>query len=612
MNQKIKDSLDKLPSLPGVYLMKNAYDKVIYVGKAKVLKNRVRQYFQISANHEAKVRAMIDSIDSFEFIVTDTEVEALILENSLIKENQPHYNILLRDDKTHPYIKITINEDFPRILKSRKVLKDGARYFGPYTNVGAVNDLLDSVKDLYKLRTCNRDINKSIIKKEKPCLNYYIKKCSAPCIRSISQEKYYEDCKEIIGFLEGKSTILLENQKEKMKKYALAEQYEEAAVVRDRIQGIEKLLERQKIVYTTSKEQDYIAIFEERGYISIQMFFVREGKIVGIENNFMKNDTLSSKDEILSTYIKQYYLSGVQIPKEIIFEKEIEDMDIISQMITRIKGSNIKLIVPKKGENKKLLQLVSSNAESMFNQKVDKHELQQLANKENIIKLKEFLKLTTLPRRIESLDISNISGSDSVGTVVVYIDGKKAQNEYRKYKIKTVNGPNDYDSLKEIIERRFNKDLFNVEIPDLILVDGGKGQVSSVKSVLNKLELYIPVFGMYKDNNHKTEGLCNEKELWKLNKHTNLFRFVAGIQEEVHRFTINYHRKKRNVSMVKSMLDDIKGVGEVRKKRLLEKFETISNMKKASLTDLESTEGIDKKTALEIYDYFRKKDADSE
>lgn len=607
MNQKIKDSLDKLPNLPGVYLMKNAYDKVIYVGKAKILKNRVRQYFQNSANHDSKVRAMVQSIDSFEFIVTDNEIEALILENSLIKEKQPHYNILLRDDKTHPYIKITINEDFPRIIKSRKIIKDGAKYFGPYTNVSAVNDLLDSVKVLYNLRTCNKDIEKAIKRKEKPCLNYYIKTCSAPCIGAISQEKYYEDCKEIISFLEGKSQIILENLNKKMKQCALSEQYEEAAVIRDRIKGIEKLQERQRIVYTTSKEQDYIAIFSERGYISIQMFFVRDGKIVGMENSFIKNDTLSSKEEILNSYIKQYYLSGVEIPKEVVIEIRIEDMEAIAEMMSKVRGSVVKLLVPQKGENKKLLELVSSNAESMFNQKVDKQELQERTNYENLVKLKEFLNLSAIPQRIESLDISNISGSDSVGTVVVYINGKKIPNEYRKYRIKTVQGPNDYDSIKEIIDRRFNKDLFNVELPNLILVDGGKGQVSSVKSVLNELELKIPVYGMYKDDHHKTEGLCDENQLWKIPRSSNLYRFVGGIQEEVHRFTIDYHRKKRNTSMVKSILDEIKGIGKTRKKILLDHFHNMGNIKKATLEELEAVSGIDKKTALEVYNFFKKK-----
>ncbi|MGL5440596.1 MAG: excinuclease ABC subunit UvrC [Filifactoraceae bacterium] len=606
MNQKIKDSIDKLPNLPGVYLMKNSYGKIIYVGKAKILKNRVRQYFQNSNTQDLKVKAMVESIDSFEFIVTDNEIEALILENSLIKENQPHYNILLRDDKTHPYIKITMNEDFPRIIKTRKILKDKALYFGPYTNVGAVNDLIDTVKELYNLRTCNRDIVRSIKRKERPCLNFHIKKCSGPCVAAISKEKYYEDCKEIIDFLAGRSKSILENLNNKMKIYSNEQRFEEAAITRDRIFGIEKLLEKQKIVYTTSKDQDYIAIFLDRGFVSIQMFFIRGGRIVGLENIFIKNDSFISKSEILSAYIKQYYLSGVQIPKEIVIENYIEDIVNIEKMLTMIKGANIKIIVPKKGENKKLLNLVSSNAESMFNQKIDKNELQAEDSNNKLLGLKEFLNLNSLPKRIESLDISNISGTDSVGAVIVYVDGKKMPNEYRKYKIKTVKGPNDYDSIKEVIERRFNKELFDIELPDLILVDGGKGQVSSVKYVLEMLELNLPVYGMFKDENHKTEGLCDEFNFWKLNKRTNLYKFVAEIQEEVHRFTIEYHRKRRNNSMLSTVMSDIKGIGKVRQRILLDEFKTVANIKKASLIELESVKGINKNTALAVYNYFRK------
>lgn len=600
----IQEQLKKLPAEPGVYLMKNENDKIIYVGKAISLKNRVRQYFQSSKNHTSKVKSMVKNIAKFEYIITDSELEALILECNLIKQYRPKYNVLLRDDKTYPYIKVTVNEDYPRVLKVRKVLKDKAKYFGPYTNITAVNDTLEIMRNTYPIRTCNIDIEKAIANKVRPCLNKHIKKCIGPCTGEVSKEEYNKMIEEVILFLSGKEERLIEILKEKMNKCAMDFNFEDAAIYRDKIKSLEDMVQKQKIDSGTSDlNQDIIAMARAHDEACVQVFFIRNGKIVGREHFILEGVMDSSRKSILSSFVKQFYISQDYIPKEIIIEDEIEDSFVLEEWLTDKKGQKVNIKVPQKGDKKNLIEMVRKNAIEYLEKFSNLNKLKYQKSIGALEELKNILGLKDTPKRIESFDISNIQGVDSIGSMVVFTDGKKDKKEYRRYKIKTVEGPNDYDSMAEIVERRIKYENF----PDLILLDGGKGQVSAVKKVLDRYGVNIPLWGMYKDDKHRTKGLISQEKEIELDKTSNLYRFVASIQEEVHNYAISYHRSLRNKSLTKSVLDDIQGIGEKRKKALLSHFKSIEEIKVASFEDLLEVEGMNKSSAESVFKFFNNK-----
>ncbi len=599
----IQQHLKNLPAKPGVYLMKDKNDNIIYVGKAISLKNRVRQYFQSSKNHSSKVVSMVKNIKKFEYIITDSELEALILECNLIKQYRPKYNILLRDDKTYPYIKVTINEDYPRVLKVRRVIKDKAKYFGPYTNTGAVNDTLEIIRNTYPIRTCNIDIQKAIKNKMRPCLNLHIKKCVGPCVGNVDKDEYNKMVEEIILFLSGKEEKLIELLKEKMNKCAMDFNFEDAAIYRDKIKSLEDMMQKQKIDTTTSDlNQDIIAMARANDEACVQVFFVRNGKIVGREHFILEGTMEIEKASILGTFIKQFYMEQEYIPKELIIEDDIEDSFILQEWLSSKKGQKVIIKVPQKGEKRSLIEMVRKNAIEYLEKFSDTNKRKYEKSIGALDELKAILSLEKRPKRIESFDISNIQGVDSIGSMVVFTDGKKDKKEYRRYKIETVIGPNDYDSMAEIVDRRIKYG----NLPDLILLDGGKGQVSAVKKVLKLHNVEIPLWGMYKDDKHRTKGLISQEKQIELDKTSNLYRFVAGIQEEVHNYAITYHRSLRNKSLTKSVLDDIQGIGEKRKKALLNHFKDVENIKKATFEELLEVDGMNKTSCKSVYDFFRK------
>lgn len=601
----IQDHLKKLPSEPGVYLMKDKYDHIIYVGKAISLKNRVRQYFQSSKNHTSKVKSMVKNIYKFEYIITDSELEALILECNLIKRYRPKYNVLLRDDKTYPYIKVTTNEDYPRILKVRRVLKDKAKYFGPYTNITAVNDTLDLINSTYPIRSCKIDIEKAIKNKTRPCLNLHINKCLGPCTGNVSKEEYGKMIEEIIMCLSGKEEKLMELLKAKMNESSMNFRFEEAAIYRDKIKSLEEMIQKQKIDATvTDLNQDVVAMARAHNEACVQVFFIRNGKIVGREHFILEGVMDSPRASILGSFVKQFYNEQEYIPKELIIEDEIEDSCIVEEWLSSKKGQKVTIRVPQKGEKKSLVEMVRKNAVEYLEKFSDMNKRKYEKSIGALEELKRLLNLEKLPIRIESFDISNIQGVDSIGSMVVYTNAKKDKKEYRRYKIKTVIGPNDYDSMAEIVDRR----LKHGNLPDLILLDGGKGQVSAVKKVLELNDVDIPLWGMYKDDKHRTKGLiCKEKEI-ELDKTTSLYRFIASIQEEVHNYAITYHRSLRNKALTKSILDDIQGIGEKRKKALLSHFKDVEAIKEATFEDLLEVEGMNKSIAENVYNFFRKEE----
>lgn len=599
----IEGHLKKLPASPGVYLMKDRDNNIIYVGKAVSLKNRVRQYFQSSRNHSKKVVSMVKNIDSFEYIITDSEVEALILECNLIKKYKPKYNILLKDDKTYPYIKVTVNEDFPRVLKVRKILKDKAKYFGPYTNVSAVNDVLDLIRDIYPIRTCNIDIDRAIRTGMRPCLNYHIKKCTGPCTGYDIKEDYKRMIDEIIMFLQGKEEKLVTMFEDKMKKAAMDLDFENAAIYRDKINSLNEVAQKQKISKLQSdNDQDVIAMANFDQEACVQIFFIRNGKISGRERFMLDGIKDNDRSEILGSFIKQFYMSQEYVPKELIVEEEIFDQEIIAQMLSSKRGSNVSIKVPKKGEKRALVLMVRKNADEYLVKFDDLKKKKYQKSLGALDELKAVLDIESDLHRIEAYDISNIQGVDSIGTMVVYTDGIKDKKEYRRFKIKTVEGPDDYASMAEVLDRR----LKHGKLPDLILLDGGKGQVSAVKRVLKDNGLEIPLWGMYKDDRHRTKGLINSDKTIELDRTSSLYRFVYGIQEEVHGYSISYHRSLRDKKLTKSILDDVPGIGPKRKLALISKFKDIDKIRSASIDEIMEVDGISKKIAEDIVNILEK------
>nr|WP_293699724.1 excinuclease ABC subunit UvrC [uncultured Peptostreptococcus sp.] len=594
----IQEHLKTLPASPGVYIMKDKFGNVIYVGKAVSLKNRVRQYFQSSKNHSDKVRSMVKNIFSFEYIMTDSELEALILECNLIKKYKPKYNILLRDDKTYPYIKVTVNEDYPRVLKVRRILKDKAKYFGPYSNVSAVNDTIDIIRNIYPIRTCNIDMDKAIKSGMRPCLNYHIKKCIGPCTGMVSKKEYMDMIDEILLFLSGKEDKLVGVLEEKMKAASMALDFEEAASYRDKISSLKDVMEKQKISNVQNdSDQDVIAMANFDQEACVQVFFIRNGKVSGRENFMLEGVKDSDRSTILGSFIKQFYMSQEYIPRELIVEEEFLDMEIMEEILSSKRGTAVSIRVPKRGDKRALVLMVRKNADEYL-LKFD--DLKKKKYEKSIGSLEELGKLLDLDaknlNRIEAYDISNIQGVDSIGTMVVYTKGIKDKKEYRRFKIKTVEGPDDYASMAEVLDRR----LKHGNLPDLILLDGGKGQVSAVKKVLEENGEDIPLWGMYKDDRHRTKGLLNGEKTIELDRTTSLYRFVAGIQEEVHNYSISYHRSLRDKKMTKSILDDIPGIGPKRKKALMDRFKDVDKLKKASKEDLVAIDGITDRLADEV------------
>ncbi|SDW60435.1 excinuclease ABC subunit UvrC [Tepidimicrobium xylanilyticum] len=615
----IDEELKKLPDEPGVYLMKDRNGHIIYVGKANSLKKRVRQYFQSSRNNPPKVNAMIKHIHEFEYIIVDSEVEALILEANLIKKNKPKYNILLRDDKQYPYIKVTTNEKYPRVIKNRRVLKDGAKYFGPYPSAYAVKDTIEIIRSLYPIRTCNKNFDKQQ-KRTRPCLNYYIGRCLGPCQGNVDEKKYMEMIDEVIMFLNGKEDKLIEVIEEKMKKASENLDFESAAKYRDQINSLKVVLEKQKIVSSNLMDQDVIGMARGIDEVCIQIFFIRSGKIVGREH-FIISDTFNDdRKEILSSFIKQFYLGTAYIPKEIFIEEEIEDMEAISKWLSEKRGNKVSIRVPKRGEKSQLMEMVKKNAMDMLNQHGEEIVRKQREEEKALEQLKNLLGLDSMPNRIEAYDISNISGVLSVGSMVVFEYGRPKKSDYRRFKIETVLGSDDYKSLEEVIKRRFIRGLEEKKMmeenkielkgfslfPDLIMMDGGKGQVNVALQALEEMGLDIPVCGLVKDEFHSTRGIIYNNQEIKLDERSSGFKLIYRIQEEAHRFAISYHRSLRSKNMIKSELDDIKGIGEKRKRELLRHFKTVENIKKASIDELAQVKSMNRKVAEDLYSYFRK------
>ncbi|QQY79112.1 excinuclease ABC subunit C [Keratinibaculum paraultunense] len=618
----IDEELQKLPDKPGVYIMKDKYGEIIYVGKAISLKNRVRQYFRASENHPPKVKVMVKHIYEFEYIIVDNEVEALILEANLIKKHKPKYNILLRDDKQYPYIKVTTNEKYPRVLKTRRVLKDGAKYFGPYPSAYAVNDTIDIIRNLYPIRTCNQNLEKNQ-GRTRPCLNYYIDKCVGPCQGNVDEKLYNSMIDEIIMFLNGKEDKLIQIIEQKMYEASKNLDFESAAKYRDQINSLKTVLEKQKVVTANLIDQDIIGMAKGIDEVCVQVFFIRSGKVVGREH-FILSDTFDEdRKEILSSFIKQFYLGTAYVPKEIYIEEEIDDIEAISKWLSGKRGSKVIIKVPKRGEKSQLMDMVKKNALDMLNQYGDKILIKQRENQKVLEKLQKILGLEKIPYRIEAYDISNIAGVSPVGSMVVFEQGEPKKSDYRRFKIQSVDGPDDYKSMAEILNRRFLRGLKEREMikenkikvkgfstfPDLIMVDGGKGQVNVALSVLDELGLDIPVCGLVKDDSHTTRGIIYKNEEITLDEDSMEFKLIYRIQEEAHRFAISYHRSLRSKKMFKSELDDVKGIGEKRKKELFKYFHTIDNMKKASIEELASVKGMNKKAAKNLYEYFKNKGA---
>ncbi|MBO3313446.1 excinuclease ABC subunit UvrC [Clostridium perfringens] len=608
-----------LPDKPGVYIMKNSLGEVIYVGKAKVLKNRVRQYFQNSKNHSEKVRAMVKNIAEFEYIVTDSEMEALILECNLIKKYSPRYNIALKDDKFYPFIKITTNEDFPRVYVTRNFAKDGNRYFGPYTNGTAVYEVMGLIKKLFPLRTCK----KAILEGGEPtraCLNYHINLCKAPCAGYISKAEYWEMIDEIINILNGTDTSIIKKLKLEMEKAAEELEFEKAAKIRDRILAIELISEKQKMFTVKEGDEDFIDLYTDEKDGCAQVFFVREGKVTGREHFMIENISDDPVKEVISSFIASFYGGTAQIPKTIYVPEEIEDQELIEKFLTEKRGSKVWIKVPKKGDKKNLLDMVRNNAKIMLDQFKEKMVEEKELNKSALTELADVLGLDSLPVRIEAYDISNIQGVDSVGTMVVFENGKAKNSDYRRFKIKSVKGPNDYESMREILSRRFSHGLEEVNkikernleyskgkfciFPDLIMMDGGKGQVNIALEVIKDFGIEIPVCGLVKDDKHRTRGIIFNNEEILIRRGSGLMNLITRVQDEVHRYAITYHRSLRDKRTLHSILEDIPRIGEKRRRNLLMKFGSIDNIKKASMEELLDTPGIDKRAAESIKQYF--------
>ena len=616
----VEEELKKLPRKPGVYIMRDDKDVILYVGKAINLHNRVRSYFRENIGRGPAIDQMVSLIARFEYIVTDSELEALVLENNLIKENSPKYNTLLKDDKTYPYIKVTVGEDYPRILFSRTMKKDKSRYFGPYTSAAAVKDTIELLNKLYQLRTCNRVLPRDT-GLERPCLNYHIKQCLAPCQGYVSKEEYRQQVAGALEFLNGNYSPILKDLEEKMKKAAEAMEFEDAARYRDLLSSVRQVSQKQKITEGVGEDKDILALYQDETEAVVQVFFVRDGKLIGREHYYMTHVPENNKPAILQDFVKQFYAGTPFIPRELMLQYEIEDAELIEKWLSERKGSRVYLKVPKIGSKEKLVELAAQNAKLVLSQ--DREKLKREEGR-TIGAVKEISDLLQLPltgtARMEAYDISNINGFENVGSMVVYEKGKPKRSDYRKFKIKSVSGPDDYACMREVLTRRFrhgmeeSKELEEQEMdqeygsftkfPDLILMDGGRGQVNIALSVLEELGIDIPVCGMVKDDNHRTRGLYYHNIELPIDTHSEGFKLITRIQDEAHRFAIEYHRSLRSKTQVKSVLDDIPGVGPARRKALMRHFKSLEEIRQATVEELMEIPEMNERTAEEIVTFF--------
>ncbi len=603
----IEESVRNLPPDPGVYLMYDINDEIIYVGKAKNLKNRVSSYFRKNSSHTPKVAAMVQNIVRFEYIIVSGEFEALVLECNLIKKHQPYYNILLKDDKAYPYIKITINEQYPRIMLARRVLKDKAQYFGPYLNTRVVNETIDMLKTVFNIRSCNRVLPRDI-GKERPCLNYQIGKCSAPCNNKISQIEYKNQFSKIIDFLNGNHNEVIQIMEKSMNEAAEKLQFEKAARLRDKIDVIKHIRDKQKITSTSMNNKDVISVADIGVFVCVMLLNIRDGKMVNREHFIIKNKVRESKESILTDFIKQHYSMTDFIPNKILIQYEIEDIDLIEQWLSEKCGNKISVSVPRIGENVQLVNMAENNAVELLKLHILKADTGKKKMNDLIYQIKKTFGLENLPMRIESYDISNISGVDSVGVCVVYENGMPKKSAYRLFNIRSVEGADDYESIRETLYRRLENGVENAEgfeLPDLILIDGGKGHVKAAKEIVDFYKLDIPVFGMVKDDRHRTRGVTTENEEIYIKKTDAIFKLLTQIQDETHRFAITSFHKKHKKTVLKSELTSIVGVGEAKKNKLLKAFKSINAIKNADVAELSKV--VDKRTAQNIFEYFNRK-----
>ncbi len=611
-----EEELKKLPEKPGVYIMHDASDAIIYVGKAVKLRNRVRQYFRPSHNEGIKKDQMVKQIARFEYIITDSELEALILECNLIKEHRPKYNTMLRDDKTYPYIKVTLGEEFPRVLFCRQIKKDKSKYFGPYTSATAVKDTIDLLHKLYQIRTCNRKLPKDI-GKERPCLNYHIHQCQAPCQGYITKEEYAQNIEHVLEFLNGNYQGILKELEEKMQKASQEMEFEKAIEYRELLNSVRAVAQKQKITNTDGEDKDIIAMAKDDRDAVVQVFFIRGGKLIGRDHFYLRIGNEETESAILTTFLKQFYAGTPYIPKELMLQSQVEEPEVIAEWLSKRKGQKVYIRIPQKGNKERLVELARKNAELVLSQ--DKERMKREEGR-TIGAMKEIAALLGMEeiKRVEAFDISNTSGFESVGSMIVYEKGKPKRSDYRKFKLRTVQGPDDYASMYEVLTRRFRHGLqeqqeledgsqelgsFN-RFPDLLMMDGGKGQVNIALAVLEELHLDIPVCGMVKDDNHRTRGLYYQNEEIPMDKNSEGFRLITRIQDEAHRFAIEYHRSLRSKSQVHSVLDDIPEIGATRRKALMRNFDSIDDIRNAEIEELEAVESMNRRSAEAVYKFF--------
>ena len=616
---QIEEELKKLPGQPGVYIMHDAKDAIIYVGKAISLKNRVRQYFQSSRDKTAKIKQMVSKIARFEYIVTDSELEALVLECNLIKEHRPRYNTMLKDDKTYPYIKVTASEEYPRILFSRQMKKDKNKYFGPFTSAGAVKDTIELIRKIYRIRACSRKLPQDM-GKDRPCLYYHIHQCDAPCQGYISEADYHKSVKQAIGFLNGQYEPVMKYLEEKMRTASETMEFEKAIEYRDLLDSVRKVAQKQKITSQSMEDRDIIAMAKDERDAVVQVFFVRDGKLIGREHFHMNLTGSESKAEILNSFVKQFYAGTPFVPHEIWVQEELEDAEVIASFLTARRGQKVRFVVPKMGEKERLVELAEKNAKMVLSQDKEKIKREELRTIGAMNQIGSWIGLSGI-KRVEAYDISNISGFESVGSMIVYENGRPKRNDYRKFRIRTVQGPNDYASMREVLLRRFSHGLEETKklqaeggdlamgsftrFPDLLMMDGGRGQVNIALEVLRELQLEIPVCGMVKDDNHRTRGLYYQNVEIPIDRHSEGFQLITRIQDEAHRFAIEYHRSLRGKEQVRSVLDDIKGIGPARRKSLMRTFKTIEAVREASVEELEAAPQMNRAAAEAVYIFFR-------
>ena len=619
-NFNIKDELKKLPDQPGVYIMRDISDTIIYIGKAKSLTKRVHQYFRPSHDEGIKKKQMVEHIDHFEYIITDSELEALVLECNLIKEHTPKYNTMLRDDKTYPYIRVTVGEDYPRVLFSREMKKDKSRYFGPYTSAAAVKSTIDLINKIYKIRTCNRKLPR-YIGLDRPCLNYHIHQCSGPCQGYVSKEEYKKQIDGVLEFLNGNYKPVMKDLQTKMEQASEAMEFEKAIEYRDLLEDVKQIAQKQKITHTDGEDKDIIALANDDTDAVVQVFFVRNGKLIGRDHFHVRVGTDEAMENVLSTFIKQFYSGTPFIPKEIMLQTSIDEIEVLEEWLSGKKGRKVSIKVPQRGMKEKLVELAEKNAKLVLAQDKERIKREEGRTIGAVKEIEGLLGIRNL-NRMEAFDISNINGFETVGSMIVYEKGKPKRSDYRKFKLRTVSGPDDYGSMYEVLTRRFTHGMQEMEeiqdrnlpdevgsfnrFPDIIMMDGGKGQVNVCQQVLSELGLDIPVCGMVKDDFHRTRGLYFNNGEIPIDRHGEGFKLITRIQDEAHRFAIEYHRSLRSKTQVKSVLDDIEGIGPTRRKALMRRYQSLENIKNASAEDLAMTESMNQQSAEAVYAFFHK------